>query len=534
MDGKQRTLCGLKTQQLEAAQVASEALGVTVAKLRLPARANARGPHSRDPAARDPEARGPEEHSGPLTSYYHHVSWHQGKRAWQGEVDGTWLSPFPTMVKAAEAVAKHLGIPVENLKKPKQDKLKPAVALRRFRVLCPLASKLFPGDLESAMEERRLALDMFQAEPALEMLSVWGKYRPWRRALHAAWKQLQRPGAKSGARCPATVEARAAFCHEVLHAATRAVSGDTMEVWVQNCGRNVNHHSGYLPMLSYLLCLQHCKEEEGPRGRGSGRSKASSHSRDRSRGPEVFYLGKLLTPYQWRVDAREEALRKIELVVQASDIFASALQSPPRTCKQWVESFKQVEANALPLRAPGMVKGDGNMMGWTFRSWAIPRMRVAKITRLRGAADVTLEEFATSFPDQRGWFQTWPTIHRNNYYNNLRKRSGAQPSGAKKSGAEQSGAKLPGAYCPLTLPQLFEMINFPGPPEEASMTQCLLSDHQLDAHPDVYYGHILGQLSEVSTAYRKQHNIWPHIAVALDMVQNTGHPDGPPAKRARC
>jgi hypothetical protein len=65
------------------------------------------------------------------------------------------------------------------------------------------------------------------------------------------------------------------------------------------------------------------------------------------------------------------------------------------------------------------------------------------------------------------------------------------------------------------------MINFSGPPEEASMTQCLLSDAALDGHTAAFYERVLPDLQEVSQGYRKEFKMWPHVAVALGLMLAT-------------
>jgi hypothetical protein len=135
-----------------------------------------------------------------LVSKYRCVVWKRQtpRRAasWQVSIKGKYMGIFPTELAAAKEVVRllKLGSVTELLKKPAQylDK-----AVARFKAMRAFWSQdvFVPGDLESAIAHRSKSAAMFKAEPALEVLSVQGKYGPWKDKLLAAWLRSGRPRA---------------------------------------------------------------------------------------------------------------------------------------------------------------------------------------------------------------------------------------------------------------------------------------------------------------------------------------------------
>ena len=83
------------------------------------------------------------------------------------------------------------GLHLTDLRKVSVEAVPTKALLLKYQALRPLYDHRHPGDIESAIAEQSLSMDMFVAEPALELLSLLGKYGPWRRNLHMAWRKLQ-------------------------------------------------------------------------------------------------------------------------------------------------------------------------------------------------------------------------------------------------------------------------------------------------------------------------------------------------------
>jgi hypothetical protein len=207
-------------------------------------------------------------------------------------------------------------------------------------------------------------------------------------------------------------------------------------------------------------------------------------------------------------------------VVQASDIFARELKVIPKTCRQWIEVYMRVVAQTAPIQAPGLKDPSAYTFAWSFRTWAIARMRHAGVQALQGTHAVSIDEFASAFPDQNSWFHTWQQKHKWDHYNSHRRAQ---------------GPKTPS--CPaLTLKGLFQLIHYTGPPEEASMVMCLLGDEGLNDVPANFFTSYAKELAAESALHKKQHSISPHITVAVRLVMDkiASEDQGPPAaKRAK-
>jgi hypothetical protein len=487
-DGKQRIVGGVHDKQESAKACAEKVLGEAAQlSLRMPM-----------PGAKT--SRGPvvmhEVWGGPRPSSYHHVTWKQCGEIgqWLATVEGEHVGLFPAEKMAAEAAADWAGVPVKDLLKAIPLSVK--LGLERFRAASALQQVCCPADIESAVQERVLSRDMFLQEPTLELLSIQGKYGPWRVAMRQQWATMPRRG-------PASCKSgRTEYVYDLLAATVKAVSGLDMTDWVANCGRKVSYCSGYLPLLDRLGCVE---KVEG------------------SRGQHCVKLGRLLTPYRWRAQNRANILLNLERMVAAADKLAAALTKPPRTCQQWIRVYTDVADCLDVIGAPGLTKSCSYTLPWTFRSMAIARMRACGIKRLSGVQDVSLAEFATGFPDQRGWLDRISDHHRNQHYNSL--RQGSRGPGVK-------GSKGPPSYSALTVPGLFELTGFSGPAEQASMNFCLLSDGSLDPYPAAHFREHKLALVRQAEAYRKKHSMWPHLAVLL-AGEGEDSGQGPRPKRRR-
>ena len=191
-----------------------------------------------------------------------------------------------------------------------------------------------PADLASACQQRRQASSLFDEEPALELLSVQGKYGPWKTALLMAWCQTsrRRTSRQKTSRCG--VSSRAALLLRALSQACRLMANVDYKDWVNHWGRGVTHHSGFIPMLLRLQVIR----KSAARDRGS------------------LCLG--LGSSSYRLASRAQSTRLGAWVV-ASDVIAQVLEanSTPRTLEEYWHLWKALEARrqelpALPAQIP--------------------------------------------------------------------------------------------------------------------------------------------------------------------------------------
>ena len=114
---------------------------------------------------------------------------------------------------------------------------------------------------------------MFEEEPALEFLGIQDKYGPFRDALMRAASERSKVAYRSKT-CRSKVSRRKNVCGgrrsmvgglsrtlqlwAILRDALRASSkyDGKWDVWVTNCGRNVSHHSGFVPMCQRLHIIE--------------------------------------------------------------------------------------------------------------------------------------------------------------------------------------------------------------------------------------------------------------------------------------
>ena len=110
-----------------------------------------------------------------------------------------------------------------------------------------------PADLLSAIQHQKTSHAMYTSEPGLEMISLQGKYDPFRTALFGAWQSSCSAVKKKGA---ASLEQRAEVMLNILEKTLDQLSEVPMQEWHDNCGRNVSHVLGWLPLLARLDVLQ--------------------------------------------------------------------------------------------------------------------------------------------------------------------------------------------------------------------------------------------------------------------------------------
>ena len=229
--GRQRTLDGVKTNQLAAAKLVAAALKLEVRDLLL--------------KPKQPKAK----------AKFHHIYPCSGRdRGWRVVYRGEFLGNFSSEQDAAQFLCQHANIGLQDLRKSNKSMM-PAIDLqKRMQALAPVFQDKLPGDLEAAVIEQTKSRAMFLVSPCLELLSHLGKYGPWRKNLRLAYRaHLDKTGKAIGR---LDDQETCVALRGILEAATRLCDGDCMELWIANCSKGVSHVLGFLPMLIRLGCIR--------------------------------------------------------------------------------------------------------------------------------------------------------------------------------------------------------------------------------------------------------------------------------------
>lgn len=392
-----------------------------------------------------------------LVSQYRCVVWkRQTPRraaAWQVSIKGQYMGIFPTELAAAKDVARRLKLgSVKDLLKKRAQYLDKAVS--RFKAMRAFwnPEAFVPGDLESAIAHRSWSAAMFKAEPAFEVLSVLGKYGPWKDKLLAAWLRSGRP--RKG---ELPLERRAAIISGVLRSACQDMSGEHLADWVQNCGRSVTHHSGFLPMLVRLRLIRPSLRGELVLG---------------VNGARYAFNGK---------ESSVQVSESLGCLAGACDDLQDILAEPPRTGAQWLSMYKQYCAALTRHQVPrmGLTGVARYLLPWTFRVMCISRMRTQGIGSLT-ACGMTLTTFSSMFPDQGQWI----------------KRARALTPPKKR-----------------TVEGLIQILGYTGPVELLTMYLCLCQDQALRKISVADLECTAGKVSQFIRQFRRVHKMTPHPAV---------------------
>lgn len=230
--------------------------------------------------------------------------------------------------------AKRRGCSVEDIQKGESCKKLPS--LLRVRHMTPLVRKLragrMPGDMEASIRHTSISANMFKHEPGTEMLSILGKYEPWKDALWEGWRQLQGKtkarattegfaAVQQCRRAAVPVAERAEMLFTLLEFATLKMDGIPQTEWNLNCGRKVCRVLGWLPLLSDLGAVKHWPGGQPPKGK------------------RVLQLGTDLKEYQWLPKGRAPVVKMLERYAMGGDCLADVMTEPPRTCALWLEKF---------------------------------------------------------------------------------------------------------------------------------------------------------------------------------------------------
>jgi hypothetical protein len=173
---------------------------------------------------------------------YFGVSYHKRLKRWVGNqapLGGT----FDTAKEAHQALVKKRPS-ARSRKANARQKVSVAQLIERTKQLMTWGEKgtrlWLPPDLMASFRHAKLSRKMFQAEPALEMLSLHCKYEPWKAALLESWRELGSPQHETE-----DVAERAKMIQSVsLKAATRIASSPVSPTWLHNANRFRHREQG--------------------------------------------------------------------------------------------------------------------------------------------------------------------------------------------------------------------------------------------------------------------------------------------------
>lgn len=248
--------------------------------------------------------------------------------------------------------------------------------LHRFKVLWHIYSHcsrgrrvvVLPGDLEAAIRFRKLHSSTFKQCPALFVASLRGKELPWYEALQKAWRQLKGVS-RSG------VTKSAVSYHDVatvLQGAARLMVGVNRKAFVENLGRNVSHHSGWLPFLLQKGLLR--------KWGGSSRRSGVLHF-----GGSGHYT---IAPITATV------LSKIQAMGATGQTLLNL--AAPRTIQDWDAAVLKAKQDA-----PKSETSAQYVWPWLVRATLISAMRNSGVERLQCHRNATVSELSGLFPDQK-------------------------------------------------------------------------------------------------------------------------------------
>lgn len=269
----------------------------------------------------------------------------------------------------------------------------------RFKALRSVfGDKHLPGDLSAAIcfAKNHQAMSMCKCEPALELLSVQGKYGPWKDSLLIAWRDEVRESRSARCSWQGDIHNRSDRLLHVLARACQLMAATDYRVWVQCCGRGVTHHSGFIPLLLRLKVLRRGTSTQGSKSLRLGvngtryclcnearrtKLKEYIHAADKLRlALSCIAVPRSLEDY-WVVWRKLTKARK-DHSTSALNIDAKPLDSMLKCGVTSPATTAHASGYPPPLPRPNqdfaaMASGSsGYLFAWTLRTLLVSRMRV--------------------------------------------------------------------------------------------------------------------------------------------------------------
>jgi len=261
-----------------------------------------------------------------------------GQKKWVAQYQGEQRGPFATQEEAAETAAEMADCDVKDLWRRK--KYSKAEAAERFQLFTQMYDdgSAVPGDMEAVMQHAGKSKQMFQEEPAIEWLSIWAKYGPFKDQLLDCFKKTWGSGSRvSGSRVlKSHLKGKASRPERLWQLLKDTViashkSKADFNEWVKNCGRNVSHHSGFVATLMRFNMLEKAPDD-CPKTQRLRLSSSTEEYRLLDSGAD-----------------KAAALSSLEKLCSLADAVNDALvtTSTPRSCTEWVTYFNMIQ-EAIP------------------------------------------------------------------------------------------------------------------------------------------------------------------------------------------
>ena len=203
------------------------------------------------PAATKKKRSSPKQH-------YYGISYHKGNKRYVGNAVALGQT-FETAKEAFMQLCQVLCVKENKMPSPNSRLMAPLKLLRRLKCLITWGEsktgrQWFPADLEATYQHcsRPQTKAMYNAEPALERMSLSLKYQPWKDALCEAWQLLKRPKTKL-----LSLPQRAKVVAQVLVKTAELVSNRPVsKTWPLNCNRSRHREQGPTIFLRNVGIIQ--------------------------------------------------------------------------------------------------------------------------------------------------------------------------------------------------------------------------------------------------------------------------------------
>ena len=321
---------------------------------------------------------------------------------------------------------------------------------------CAGCGQVLPADLEDAVQGFPRWAKMLQGHGGALLIQLALKYGPARSQFEQQWLRNGCFG------CP--VEQ----LYRVLVDTAHALDSVSMSAWTLNCGRQVSHHSGWLPLLIRLGILRRASRSTRSRPPRLQVSRQQLHHK-------VLRLGEMGQLYQTR-PLKGPLRRKLRSYVDAGTAIVGTA-AVPRTCADWCAQVENFMAAARKHMLASSRAGSGAYyLCWLARTFLVALMRSHGVAGLgmTGLTEASLQQLG---PDQGGWI----------------------PKLCSRSGAVQS----------------LRSLGYSKAPEVFSMYACLFNDPQLASVCPASLRQRVAALRRRLSSYRQVHGVTPHPVVLL-------------------
>ena len=402
------------------------------------------------------------------------VSYHKGKEAFVARVrtkkgykmiGGLHASP----AAAAETLRRKMLFPgIDVLRRGKKDQRADPFRARfcaLAKIYCQPSNMFLQGGLEATQRQKKdtVLSKIFQEEAGLEEVCDLAKYGPIKDHLVAAYQKIRRPAAPGGQ----SPEERAQCLYKVLVDTAHHFSGINLKTpWVENCGRFVSQHSGFVPLLARLNVAQKWRPGD--------------------RGPKLDFSGIGGTPEPRTLLPAQASARQLLALIKGADARQSI--PLPKNSQEWLAALRNLKATKKiqkqkHQRRPRDKKTQKAYLKlWHLRSHWYPRIAAGVHAKHFHVKGVSLRDFSSMFPDSGNWILR------------LAPRT------------------------PYTVKGLFAKVGYRAHPVLFSCFACLFADAGVAKYSAEQILESLDRLKQGLGQYRSQHGIWPHPAILLQKV----------------